>query len=240
MTGRRIMPRNEASTDIAYRDIRNLVINYVYKPGDRLYEPTLAEQMSMSRTPIREALTRLTSCGFLERDSSKRGYRIPSLTPEDMKTTFRLRTILEEHTTGLAVQNMTKETLHFLYSLNAQEAEALQQENRGLYAELNEKFHLTLAEKSGDSYAYRYVQELVSRTTLYNVFFAGFYTKALTGQNMNVRTPSANIEHKVIIDAINQRKPDLAASTMRNHLLTSFMHYSGAYLSPPPPCDGGA
>lgn len=225
------MSRNEASTDKAYKAIRDLVINYVYKPGDRLYEPTLAEQMSMSRTPIREALARLTSCGFLERNSSKRGYRIPSLTPEDMRTVFRLRTILEEHTTGLAAQSMTTETIDFLYSLNAKEQEALQKEDRGLYAELNEQFHMTLAENSGDSYACRYILELVSRTTLYNVFFAGFYTKALTGYNMNIRIPAANTEHKAIIDAIAERKPDLAASMMRNHMLTSFMHYAGADLS---------
>ncbi len=61
-------------------------------------------------------------------------------------------------------------------------------------------------------------------------FFAGFYTKAVTGKNMNIRTPSANIEHKAVIDALAQRKPDLAASMMRNHMLASFMHYSGADL----------
>lgn len=224
------MQRSEVSTDKAYQGIRDLVINYVYKPGDRLYETTLAEQMSMSRTPIREALARLASCGFLERDPSRRGHRIPSLTDKDMKTTFRIRTLLEEHTTGLAAQNITDEDIDYLYLLNKQEKEALEQGNRGLYTELNEKFHLTLAEKSEDPYAYRYVQELVSRTTLYNVFFAGFYTQALTGKNMNVRMPTANAEHKAVIDALAQRKPDLAVSMMRNHMLTSFMHYAGANL----------
>jgi DNA-binding GntR family transcriptional regulator len=224
------MQRGEASNDKAYQAIRDLVIDYVYKPGDRLYETTLADQMAMSRTPIREALTRLVSTGFLERDSNKRGYRVPSLTDEDMKTTFRIRTLLEEHTTGLAAQRATDETVEFLYLLNKQEKKALEQDDRGLYTEMNEKFHLALAEQSGDPYAYRYVQELVSRTTLYNVFFAGFYTKAMTGKNMNVRTPTANVEHRAIIDAMAERKPDLAASLMRNHMLASFMHYAGASL----------
>lgn len=223
--------RGEGATDSAFREIRRLVINYEYKPGDRLYETTLAEEIGMSRTPIREALAMLLANGFLERDPNRRGYRVPALSASDMQTVFRLRLALDEHIIQQAASRVTAKDITYLYSLNERERKFYQEENRTAYADLNEQFHLFLADLSNDIYAMRYVRELVSRTTLYGVFFAGFYTKLFMGKNVNVRQKPAHAEHKIIIDALADGDARAACEGVRRHLLNTYTHYSGHELA---------
>lgn len=220
------MQRNEGAADKACREIRRLIINYEYKPGDRLYEPTLAESMNMSRTPIREALTRLVSSGFLERDPHRRGYKVPFLTQQDMLTAFRLRLMLEEYAVRLAVTRVTPADIEFLYAINDEEKRLFFEENRTMYSEMNEKFHLTLAEKSGDPYLLRYIEELVSRATLYGVFFAAFYIKALRGNDVNARKSPAYVEHRLVIDALAAGDEEAAGEAVRNHMFSTYTHYT--------------
>ncbi len=221
------MARQEASVDKAANEIRRLVVNYVYKPGDRLYETILAEELSMSRTPVREALAQMVSCGFLERDENRRGYRIPSLAPQDMAAVFRLRLVLEEHALLLAARRITAADIDALYALNEQEKAIFSTENRSLYAEVNERFHLAIAAKSEDPYTYRYFREVLSRSSLYSFFFAGFYTKAITGENKNVRMAPAHIEHRSVIDALAAKDANAARRLLRAHILVTYAHYAG-------------
>ncbi|MDL2210809.1 GntR family transcriptional regulator [Desulfovibrio sp. OttesenSCG-928-O18] len=220
----------EASADKACREIRRLIYDYVYKPGDRLYEPTLAAAMSMSRTPIREALARLVSCGFLERDGNRRGYRVPSLTPEDMHTAFRLRVALELHAAGIAAKRVTAENIAELRSMNEEEVRCYIEGDRTRYAELNERLHLRVASLSGDPYACRYVQEMLSRTTLYSYFFSEFFTQGRMPKNVNDRGLPGYAEHKTVIDALETRDPKRVRESLKRHLMTTFSHYAGREL----------
>lgn len=224
------MERSEAAVEKAFHMIRQQVINYEYRPGDRLYETVLTESLGMSRTPIREALARLMSCGFLERDPNRRGYRVPALSAADMQTVFRLRLILDEHIMRVAFLRATPRDIELLRSLNEREQEFFHEENRTAYADLNEQFHLALAAMGDDKYAARCVQELISRTTLYGVFFGGFYTKALTGKNANVRLKPAHVEHRTIIDALAHGDAKAASEGIRQHILSTYKHYSGHEL----------
>lgn len=226
-----MVERGGVATDVAFREIRRLVINYEYRPGDRLYETTLAETIGMSRTPIREALAMLLANGFLERVPNRRGYRVPALSASDMQTVFRLRLALDEYIIRQACARVTSKDIDFFYDLNTREQQFFHEENRPAYADLNEQFHLSLANLSEDIYAIRYVRELVSRTTLYGVFFAGFYTKILMGKNVNVRRKPAHIEHKAIIDALARGDARAASEGVRLHLLSTYTHYSGHELS---------
>lgn len=222
--------KSEAAVDKAYREIRQLIINYEYKPGDRLYETTLADIMEMSRTPIREALARLLSCGFLERDPNHRGYKVPALSAKDMQTVFRLRLVLDEHIIRLAALRIEPKDIAFLYDLNEKEKKFFREENRAVYADLNEQFHLALTAISEDVYAMRCARELISRTTLYGVFFGGFYTKVLMGRNVNVRLKPAHIEHRAVIDSLAQGDAESACRAIRQHILNTYSHYSGHEL----------
>lgn len=224
------MQHNAGSADKACSEIRRLVINYKYRPGDRLYETALAEDMAMSRTPIREALTRLVSCGFLERDPRRRGYRVPSLSSTDMQAVFRLRLLLEGYATRLAARRVTSEDIESLYVLNDQERKFFFEENRTSYSALNEKFHFMMATKSGEPYLARYIEEMLSRATLYGVFFGAFYIKVFRGSDVNSRLKPAYVEHRAVIDALAEGDGDKAVVAIRDHLLATYTHYTGHRL----------
>ena len=74
-----IEPEPQNVSDRALDGILRLLIDHEYHPGERLFETVLAERLRISRTPVRTALTRLVTCGFLERCSHRRGYLIPLL-----------------------------------------------------------------------------------------------------------------------------------------------------------------
>ncbi|MBC7323485.1 MAG: GntR family transcriptional regulator, partial [Acetomicrobium sp.] len=97
------MQRNKGAVDKAFDNIIKLVLSKKLQPGDRIYETDLVDVFKMSRTPIREALSRLASMGFLEKLPNKKGYIIPFLEPEDMKEVYYVRVLLEskaaKHTT---------------------------------------------------------------------------------------------------------------------------------------------
>jgi len=220
----------EAAADKACREIRRLIYDYVYKPGDRLYEPALAAAMNMSRTPIREALARLVSCGFLERDGNRRGYRVPSLTPEDMHTTFRLRVALELHAAGIAAKRVTSDNIAELRAMNKEEARCYAAGDRTRYAELNERLHLRITSFSGDPYACRYVEEMLSRTTLYSYFFSEFLTRGRMPKNLNDRGLPGYAEHMTVIDALETKDPKRVREALKRHLAKTFSHYAGREL----------
>ena len=84
--------RRKRGSDV-FQTLRDMAISYALKPGERLNEIELAEQLGVSRTPVREALARLATHGFLE--ESSRGYVRRPLdireTPEFLEIAHRVR-----------------------------------------------------------------------------------------------------------------------------------------------------
>ena len=211
----------------AQREIRKLILNYEYKPGMRLYEPAIAEKLGMSRTPVREAMTRLVSCGFLERSEGRRGYFVPNLTPEDMRHVFHLRMVLERYAAELVDGQVDGKAIDRMYALNDLETHAFFKSDRECYSELNEEFHTAFAQLTKNPYLIRCLGEVTARCTLYSYFFASFYTAATKGVFSPSRKVAAHIEHRALIDALAHNAFDSARSILREHTLTAYLHCCG-------------
>ena len=77
------------SVDKAYAAIRQAIAEQHFQPGERLTEERLAEQIGVSRTPVREALRRLGADGVLELLPNQ-GARLPSWSMDDLSEIFGL------------------------------------------------------------------------------------------------------------------------------------------------------
>ena len=99
--------------DRAYRAIIRMIIENKIKPGDAILETELAETLEISRTPVRQALGRLVTEGFLEK-KRKKGCVIPFPSPEDAKQVFLAREILESQVAGEAALKATDNDLEKL------------------------------------------------------------------------------------------------------------------------------
>jgi DNA-binding GntR family transcriptional regulator len=94
------LERPIALADQVYERLRDLLRTGRVGPSERLQEVTLATQLGVSRTPVREALARLASEGLVEADG--RSFAVPGLTAEDLDDIYALRSLLEPEAIRLA------------------------------------------------------------------------------------------------------------------------------------------
>lgn len=97
--------RQSLST-VAYQSLRQRVRRGEFGPEDRLVDTEIAAQLGVSRMPVREALLQLVAEGYLT--STARGYRMPTLSLQDVREVFELRQLLEPHAAGLAARDLDR------------------------------------------------------------------------------------------------------------------------------------
>lgn len=93
----------------AYRYLKDLILEGEYKPGDRLIERELATKLNISRTPIREALFRLESQGFVK-TVPRKGVIVTNISEEEVIEVFTILSSLEVLAARLAAQRMDEST----------------------------------------------------------------------------------------------------------------------------------
>jgi DNA-binding GntR family transcriptional regulator len=93
--------------------LRALILDGDLRPGTRLGEVELADRLGVSRTPVREALTRLAAEGLVE-IAPNRGARVATWTVAELEGVFDLRASLEPQLTGFAVERASSEDVDAL------------------------------------------------------------------------------------------------------------------------------
>lgn len=96
--------------DVVTDDLRDAIVSHELEPGRRLAEDDLAEQMGVSRGPVREALMRLEREGLVSIERHK-GARIASWNRQDLEEIYSLRRVLEELAMEWACKNATSADL---------------------------------------------------------------------------------------------------------------------------------
>lgn len=150
------------SADRAYAAIRRLVVDFRFRPDERINEVQLAAQIGLSRTPIREALNRLASEGFLI-FSPNRGFVFRALDIDDLVHLFELRTIVETGAFRLACMRGDREAATNLSDFWREAHEAYRSADPDEILDLDEAFHVTLARASGNPEIVRHLQAVNAR-----------------------------------------------------------------------------
>ncbi|HWB23219.1 MAG TPA: GntR family transcriptional regulator [Gaiellaceae bacterium] len=139
------------ASDIAYRELKSWILMGEIPLGMRLGEERIADRLSLSRTPVREALLRLYAERFLERHPEG-GYRINHPTARSMQELYELRKALELYAVRRTIESPQAETIAILEELRSDWA-ALAEDAPELdpdFVLLDEDFHRRLAEASGN------------------------------------------------------------------------------------------
>ncbi len=134
----------------AYRTIKARILENRYQPGHQILEQQLADDLGMSRTPVREALIRLHEEGLVEL-IPRRGMRVVPLSPEDMREIYEVLTALEVAAVELASQrSLTDEDLTSLDdALQAMETKLGEDDLDG-WATADASFHKALITLAGN------------------------------------------------------------------------------------------
>ncbi|GAB4354941.1 MAG: GntR family transcriptional regulator [Kiloniellaceae bacterium] len=175
------------------------------RPGERIRETALAEQLGISRTPIREALQRLARDGLVQLDA-RNGARVAELSMQAIQELYDLREILEGSTARLAAQSASANDLQRLNAILAREATQL--DDPAALAKLNKLYHRTLCEAANN----RYLMSAVG-TFSTTLLLLGPTTLAA-----HRRAGESHAEHCAIVEAVAAGDADKAERLMRGHI----------------------
>lgn len=197
--------------DHIYRVLKDSIMELdIYNPevSLRMDERRLAESLGISRTPVREALMRLEQEGFVE-TRARRGVFIRRKSLEEILEMITVWAALESMAARLACTEATDEEIAELRQIGtgytATEASAQIHE----YSERNIDFHLCILGLSKCSM----LQEIAEG------LFTHLKVVRRNGMRDTSRAGQSVVDHIHIIEAIEQRKPDLATDLVREHTL---------------------
>ena len=199
--------------DLAYEKIKVAISKGYIKKGDKLKEVSLAGNLKMSRATVKGAFKRLVHEGLAEYKMNK-GVSVVNPSLENIKESFQVRAHLENISTSLAAGKLTPEDFEALHGLIRKEESVFKARELDKYYEINDTFHLKIAEKSGNRVLVHYVTELLQKTTIYLILFDPFY------QILTTNNPSP-LEHRKIVRYLENNEGGKAGLEMKKHLESS-------------------
>jgi DNA-binding GntR family transcriptional regulator len=188
----------------AYRSIKAGIMDGRYTPGRPLSEPWLAAELGMSRTPIREGLSRLWQERYLERVAGH-GFFVARVTVQSIHDTFDVRRLLEGAAAARAAELATAEEIATLHGLTVVAAVS-SRDREG--AALNGRFHMAIAAAARNSLAAELIERCLAQV-------GRFIALGVTTAQFHEGATDAHLR---IVDAIERRDASAARSAMEDHL----------------------
>lgn len=187
--------------------LRKQIVTGAYKPGQRLVEKHLEEELGVSRTVIREALRQLESQQLITLKPQV-GAIVSVLTADDVRHLYQVRAALEGTAARLAAENAASSDVARLRELiNGFRMAGDQGEVEQLVA-IKDDFYAALLSAAGNPVIEDLLGNVQARIALLRA-----YTLEVPG-----RAPQSYAELSAVIDAIEARHPDLAEARSREHV----------------------
>ncbi|MDK2822194.1 MAG: hypothetical protein PWQ67_92 [Clostridia bacterium] len=210
-TGRRLIPVKldgyKPLREIVFETLRDAIINQVLRPGERLMEIQLAEEMGVSRTPVREAIRKLELEGFVVM-VPRRGAYVAGISMKDIHEVFEVRAALEALAASLAAERITEEELEEMERQLVKEAEETEANNLRSIVEIDTSFHDLLYKAARNERLIHFVNHLQEQ-------LHRFRSASLARPG---RSKTALEEHKKIVEALAERNGKLAEQLAREHI----------------------
>jgi len=204
-------PWDSTTTERVYKELKRRIFLKELKPGQRLPEESLARTLSVSRTPVREALRILANEGLVDLIPNS-GARLVSPTLEQVKDSYEVRGHLEALAASKAAGSITPVQLCLLQEAIDEEEEIFSSYDLERYLDVNARFHNIIAEASGNRTLAEHVARILAGTYVFMVFLESFF---------DFDTNPSLDEHREILGALKGGDESLAVDLMRKHILLS-------------------
>jgi DNA-binding GntR family transcriptional regulator len=199
--------RPKSLEEQAYFDIKQAILRGQFLPGEFLAEMQVAQELGISKTPIRKAMARLQQEGFLVNIPYK-GYNVAEISAADTKEIYELRRILECHLVRETALQFTEAELDEMEASFQAAEDAMERRDYILYLACNREFHHAFPRKYGNQRILKVLTNLdehVQRILLHKMQQEGSY-------DLSSR------DHRLILAAIRTGDIEAAESLMRDHL----------------------
>lgn len=188
-----------------YNGIKQAILEHKLRPNTQLVEDALAETFKVSRTPVRQALRKLAYENLVKIIPNK-GAFVNCPTIEEAKDIIEVRETLEAGAVRLLCGKITEQQINELTAIVEEERKASLANDKFGSLKLSLGFHLKIGELTGNSYYYRYLEELTSLVFVIVTFYGA------------EETFSGWQAHMELIDIIKEKDPDKAEKFMIDHL----------------------
>jgi DNA-binding GntR family transcriptional regulator len=205
------LPRSTTTSDLVVDAIRSAILTGRLKPGETLVERRLADQLGVSKTPVREALIALAAAGLVT-VTPNRGTVVRALDAEDVRQAYEVRALLEPWAVARTVRHAAAGAL---VSARAALHEASQHLNSADHVPLslaNRRFHRALYAGCGNKLVIAQLDALQELATLGAV--ALIWTRGPTFR-------TEHTDHEEILGALEEGAADRAERLTRRHIRQS-------------------
>lgn len=209
------MGKIESSVDRVYDRLRQMAVNFEFRPEERINESALSAHLGASRTPLREALNRLVAQGFLTFQNG-RGFFCRALSPSRILNLYEARQAIECEAIRRAVERASDGDIDTAVAyLDATEPTYDTCQEISDLLDMDEEFHIRVAQLSGN-------EELVS--LLHNLNDRIRYVRLVNLQLLRARYASMISKdsslsgHRAILEAVRMRDSEAAILRMRKHI----------------------
>ena len=195
----------------AYQEIRNMIVKGILKPGEQIVQESIAEQIGISRTPLRRAIATLVQQQFLEMTSRGVAY-VRSFTHEELASIWEIRGVLEGLVCRLAANRVKPQHIAYLRSLITSAMDKTTPSRWTAYREADQEFHY-------------YLSSIIEDPMLTRILDSYQILSIALAQGL-LRPPEETLpEHIEILDALEARDANRAEQAMVQHI-----RKSGLYL----------
>lgn len=210
---------SESMTSRVYSRLRDDIISGVLQPGRKLKIEELRRHYDVGSSPIREALSLLTSIHLVER-IDQRGFRVARISAGEFKELLKTRCWLEERALRESIKNGSgsweEQVVLAAYRLSRVDRSGEDTEGTAEWEHRHKHFHMTLLAECGSSMLLKFCDQLYDQNVRYRLF-----SGLIAYPERDV-----NAEHGAICDAVLARDADLAVRLLMEHYTRT-----GVYLS---------
>ena len=193
--------------EVVFSTLRQAIITGEFSPGERLMEVSLARQMGVSRTPVREAIRKLELEGLVTMIPRK-GAQVAHITEKSLRDVVEVRMALEEYAVALACERISSQGYEELARLHSEFNDAVNKEEILEIAEKDEHFHDAIFRAAQNERLISIINNLREQFYRYRLE----YVKDIRQRSTLVT------EHLALLNAIRAGDQQGAKAIMRTHL----------------------
>lgn len=193
--------------EVVFENIRKAIIEGVLKPGERLMEIQLSEQLGVSRTPVREAIRMLELEGLVVMLPRKGAY-VANISKKDLMDILEVRVGLEDLAAYCATDRMTKDHIKKLETISKELEEAVYKNDVETMLAKDEEFHTLIFEATGNKRLISMMINIWETVYRFRLMYMSDYSSAVNIVD----------EHKKIIEAFKKGKANLAEKLAKEHI----------------------
>ena len=202
-------PKIDTIRERVAKEIRHLILMGKFKPGKKMLETTIAQELNVSRNPVREALRQLEQEGIVEYIPQK-GCFLREIKLEELEEIFRLRANLEIISLEYCNFKIADETIKKLESIIAELSNIKKSKNFDNMFILGLKFHELIVQECGKNIIYKTWKNFGGYN--YSIFL-NIYNSDIDSLKRNVLT------HKKLLEKLRTGKENLIKKAILQHYL---------------------